>query len=146
LADGAVGVGAADDDTEELLLEETVPELDGILVELELDPIVLVLGPVVLETEPLELETELPELELDAVELPEDDETVVLVTEDDKLVGALPLTYRFNRLPAPQYSVALSLQGMLQSLFATLRELALRVAPHQHSPPYSIPAYMMLLL
>jgi hypothetical protein len=103
---------------------------------------------VVTDTEELLLVVMVPELDRTVLEpvLLEDLETVVLVTElVGRVVGALPFLYMFNRLPAPQYSVALSEQVMLQSLSATLRDAVLRAAPHQHSPPYSIPAYMMLL-
>jgi hypothetical protein len=66
----------------------------------------------------------------------------VAVEVDRVLEGVLLpfLPYTLSRFPAPQYSVPLSLQFMLQSEAAVGTAPVPNEFPHQHSPPYSRPA------
>ncbi|KAI4218389.1 MAG: hypothetical protein L6R36_008982 [Xanthoria steineri] len=77
--------------------------------------------------EDVELDDEDVELGEDA-ELDDEDED-----EDDEVV--------VNRLPAPQYCEVLPGHTLLHWVSTTLVEVEASVSPHQHSRPYSIPAY-----
>lgn len=80
---------------------------------------------------------EMPEL-VDVGAEPDVDELEVELLE----IVKLPFWYKLSLLPAPQYSVALSEQVMEQSVAAVDFAPLLIALPHQHSPPYSMPAYV----
>ena len=95
------------------------------------------------EVEALDVETvEVETLEVELTDV--DDEIAVEVgraDEDELDVWAVALnSYTLSLFPAPQYSVLLSPQGMLQSPMLAGTAPALNELPHQHSPPYSMPA------
>lgn len=65
---------------------------------------------------------------------------VVLETVLDEAEAVLR-KYILSLDPAPQYSVALSPQVIVQSVASVGTDPAPGVVPHQHSPPYSTPAH-----
>lgn len=58
------------------------------------------------------------------------------------VVSPVFLMYKFNLPPLPQYSPVLPLHNMLHSESGLSSDSARNVLPHQHSRPYSTPAYL----